>query len=117
MQHSKGNTPATVPPQSDSPSVQGDRELLDQLKPFLAYCLKVNHEINNPLAGIIGYTEYMLDDDDPLTDDQRHYVKQIMQCAERIQKIVSEMSSRKADLLSSVDLSDITGEPSEPDSI
>jgi signal transduction histidine kinase len=117
MDHSKGQAPATVPPQPDSQSDQSDRDLLDQLKPFLAYCLKVNHEINNPLAGIIGYTEYMLDDDDPLTDDQRHYVKQIMQCAERIQKIVSEMSTRKADLLTSVDLSDIAGERSEPDSI
>ncbi len=81
-----------------------DLIVLQQLKPYLAECLSLNHEINNPLAGIIGYAEYMLDDDQPLTEDQRHYVGQIMKCAERIRALVATLSQQKAALAEKIDL-------------
>lgn len=83
---------------------RNDLELLVQAKPFLAHCLNLNHEINNPLAGIIGYAEYMLGDDEPLTKDQRHYVEQIMMCAERIRALIVTLSERKSNLAERFDL-------------
>lgn len=87
-----------------------DLALLAELKPYLAHCLGLNHAINNPLAGIIGYAEYMLDDEEPLSEDQRHYVQQIMNCAERIRALIVALSEQKSALAEKFDLDSILEE-------
>lgn len=87
-----------------------DLAFLEHLKPYLAQCLGLNHEINNPLAGIIGYAEYMLDDEEPLSDDQRHYVQQIQNCAERIRSLIVALSERKSHLAEKFDLDSLLEE-------
>ena len=82
-------------------------EIYLKLKPFIAHCLTMNHEINNPLAGIIGYTDFMLDAADDLTPDQQKYLKQIAVCAERIRKLVTDLSDEKIGLSEKVDLSSV----------
>ncbi|MEA3297405.1 MAG: histidine kinase dimerization/phospho-acceptor domain-containing protein [candidate division Zixibacteria bacterium] len=85
-------------------SQKNDLALFRALKPYIGRCLSLNHDINNPLAGIMGYTEFLLDDEDNLTKDQIGQLKQISQCAERIQKLVEELCEEKIALDKKIDL-------------
>jgi signal transduction histidine kinase len=51
----------------------------------------VTHEINNPLSGIIGMAEIALEEEDP--SKNRDYLKDIMNCAQRIAEIVKGLKS------------------------
>ena len=82
-------------------------EIYLKLKPFIAHCLTMNHDINNPLAGIIGYTDFMLDAPDSLTKEQVKYLSQIAKCAERIRKLVNELSDEKIALSEQLDMSKV----------
>ena len=81
-----------------------DLALFRALKPFINHCLSLNHDINNPLAGIMGYTEFMIDEGDNLTQNQIDELKKIYQCAERIQKLVVELCDEKIALSENIDL-------------
>lgn len=74
-----------------------------KLKPLIAHCLTLNHELNNPLAGIIGYAEFMMVADE-LTDEQRQHLDQIMTSAERIRKSIEKLSEVKIELSKDVDM-------------
>ncbi len=78
------------------------------LKPYIGRCLTLNHDINNPLAGIIGYCEVLLMDSDKLTESQQGYLQQIFQCAERIKAMVDDLCEEKIALNNRVDLSSVT---------
>jgi signal transduction histidine kinase len=79
-------------------------EIYRKLKPFISHCLTLNHDINNPLAGIIGYTDFMLDNEESLTKDQEKYLRQIAKCAERIRVLVTELSDEKIALSEGIDM-------------
>ncbi|MBN1213521.1 MAG: hypothetical protein JXA92_13200 [candidate division Zixibacteria bacterium] len=79
-------------------------EILNLLKPFIIHCLKLNHDLNNPLAGIVGYTEFLLDEEESLTDTQREYLEQIKTCAERIKNEITELCNEKIDLSQRINL-------------
>ena len=79
-------------------------ETLALLKPFICRCLKLNHDLNNPLAGIIGYTEFLLEEDKPLSVNQREYIRQIKVCAERIEKEITALSNDKKELSGKINL-------------
>ena len=81
--------------------------LLEKLKPLITRCLKLNHEINNPLAGIIGYTEFLLAEDEPLSASQKECLDQIMLCAERIEKEINGLCEIKEELSEEVDIAGI----------
>ena len=51
----------------------------------------VTHEINNPLSGIIGMAEIALEEEDP--SKNKDYLKDIMNCAQRIAEIVKGLKS------------------------
>jgi len=51
----------------------------------------VAHEINNPLSGIIGMAEIILEGEDP--SNQESYLKDILSCAQRISEIVNGLRS------------------------
>lgn len=79
-------------------------ELLSLLKPFISRCLKLNHDLNNPLAGIIGYTEFLLDEEESLPENQREYIEQIKTCAERIENKITELCNEKIELSQKINL-------------
>ncbi len=79
------------------------------LRPYIGHCLALNHDINNPLAGIIGYSEFMLSEADQLTESQRESVEQILHCAERIRQEVEDLGDEKIALAEKVDLKMLSG--------
>jgi len=96
----------TVPATDRSESVSAEEiAVYRQLKPLIAHCLTLNHELNNPLAGILGYAEFMLDEGSVnLTVDQKRQLQQILKSAERIQKSVQKLSEAKMKLDGDLDL-------------
>ncbi|MDF1544891.1 MAG: histidine kinase dimerization/phospho-acceptor domain-containing protein [bacterium] len=74
------------------------------MRPFLAHCLTLNHDINNPLTGVIGYTEYVLSEPEGLSKDQIALLQEVMKCGERIQRLVSALGDEKAALAKEIDV-------------
>jgi len=84
--------------------------LFRELKPLLSLCLTLNHDINNPLAGVLGYAEFLLTDAEKLSESQASSLKHIQECGERIQVLIEKLSIRKVELSKRVDLESVTGE-------
>lgn len=78
------------------------------LRPILAECLSLNHALNNSLAGILGYTEFLLSEPQKLSADQRHYLEQITMCAELIRTRIEAVSLEKTALRERIDIQAIT---------
>lgn len=95
-QSSTDRNPAVDPTQ--------DLALFEALKPYIGHCLSLNHDINNPLAGIVGYCEFLQLESDNLNDDQKHQLDMIAKCAERIRKLVDNLCEEKIALTEKVDL-------------
>ena len=51
----------------------------------------VSHELRTPLTSISGYVELLREEDDPLTDDQRHLVEVVHRNANRLQRLVGDL--------------------------
>jgi nitrogen-specific signal transduction histidine kinase len=85
-----------------------DLALFQVLKPYIGHCLTMNHDINNPLAGILGYAEFMLSEPETLNEDQQHQLKKILTCAERIKKLVENLCEEKISLSEKYDFRAIT---------
>ena len=81
-------------------------EIYQKLKPYIGHCLTLNHDLNNPLAGILGYSEFLLEDDE-LNDEQKKFIGQIMKSAERMQKLIENLCEDKISLNEEIDLSDV----------
>ncbi len=94
--------------QADTLDVQkdpaNDYELWQTLKPFIGHCLTLNHDINNPLTTIIGYAEFMLEDDPPLAPNHLKHVKNILQAAERVRLLVEKLCAEKIALSEQIDM-------------
>ena len=84
-----------------------DLDLIERLKPYLGHCLTLNHDLNNPLAGIIGYAEFLQEEADQLSDEHKQFVDQIMKCAERIRRVLDNLSEEKIALSAELDLSEV----------
>ena len=82
-------------------------DLIERLKPYLGHCLTLNHNLNNPLAGIIGYTEFLREESDQLSNEHKEFVDQIMQCAERMRRVLDNLCEEKIALSAELDLSEI----------
>ena len=78
------------------------------LKPYIGHCLTFNHDINNPLAGIIGYGELLMEESGQLDETQKGYLRQVLQCAERIKKLVEDLCEEKIALAEGIDLKSVT---------
>jgi K+-sensing histidine kinase KdpD len=79
-------------------------ETLALLKPFICRCLNIYHDLNNHLTGIIGYTEFLLEENEPLSGNQREYIRQIMICAERIEKEIIALCDDKKELSGKINI-------------
>lgn len=84
-----------------------DPQVWKALKPYIGHCLTMNHDINNPLAGILGYSEFILMDDD-LPPAHRKHMEQIADCAERIKRLVETLCDEKIALAEKIDLRSVT---------
>ncbi|MBU8934063.1 MAG: hypothetical protein KOO62_08640 [candidate division Zixibacteria bacterium] len=92
---------------TETPTAEKTREELEIfriLKPYIAECLTLNHDLNNQLAGIIGYTEFLLQDPEGMSEEQCEYLNQIVNCTQRINQRVSALSTDKVALGEKVDL-------------
>lgn len=95
-----------------SPSNRISREELKELeifrviRPYIARCLSLNHDINNSLAGVIGYCEFLLGESDQLSEGQREYLGQILICGERIRIAVESLCREKIALDSRIDVAE-----------
>ena len=78
------------------------------LKPYIGHCLTLNHDINNPLAGVIGYGELLMEESGQLDKTQKGYLRQVLQCAERIKKLVENLCEEKIALAEGIDLKSVT---------
>ncbi|MCP4684427.1 MAG: hypothetical protein GY867_03165 [bacterium] len=87
--------------------LQEELALFRALKPYLGHCLTLNHDLNNPLAGILGYAEF-LQADDNLTEDQRSSLAQIVTCAERMKNLIENLCEHKIGLTEKVDMGSVT---------
>ena len=82
-----------------------------EMKPLLKICLNLNHEISNPLTGIIGFSEALLMETE-LTETQAEYVEQILRCADRIRTQIELVCREKIDLVSRSSVRPSTESPS-----
>lgn len=105
MDESREERPVSLAEDGDSGAVDVDDALLFQLiRPLVSTCLSVNHDINNWLSGIFGYAEFLQTEADSLTDAERNYLDRIIQCAERIQLQINNISAIKSTLAARVDM-------------
>lgn len=98
----------TQPDVSAEQNIVDDPAIYQALKPYIGHCLTMNHDINNPLAGILGYAEFMLSEPEGLSEDQRQQLGKILHCAERIKKLVEALCDEKIALSEGVDLRVVT---------
>lgn len=66
------------------------------IKPLMDRCLELDHDLNNPLACIMGYAQYLLDEPDGLDETQLDCLEQILRGAERMQEVIEALSREKA---------------------
>ena len=98
---------SSTQPMTASDSFNEELELYRKLRPLIAQCLTLNHDLNNPLAGIIGFAEFLLMDAETLTKEQQKGLQQILKCAERIRASIDALCEEKAELSKSVDMTTI----------
>jgi len=72
---------------------------------FLKRTLSLNHDLNNPLSGILGYAEFLLEESDGMSAEQRDFVKQVIVCAERMARLIADYCEAKDELSEKMDLS------------
>lgn len=89
---------------TDLVDVNDDRALFELLKPYLAHCLNLNHDLNNPLSGVVGYGELLIEETGDWTDSQRDTLSEMLKCAERMRQILEKLSEQKIELSQQVDL-------------
>lgn len=82
--------------------------LFRKLIPFLRHCLPLNHDLNNPLAGIIGYCEFMKEESSDLTPNQVEYLNHILTSAERIRKLSDQLADAKIALNEEIDIKELS---------
>jgi len=93
----------------DKKEIENELKIYQVIKPYIGHCLTLNHDINNPLAGVIGYSEFLLSEEDSLrSKEQKGYLNHILTCAERIKKLVDNLCEEKIALEEKVDLRSIT---------
>lgn len=85
-------------------------ELFRQVRPYLKKCLDLNHDIGNPLAGILGYCELMQSESGELSEDARRSLEIIHECTERISRALDVLGEEKVILAAGADLGRLTRE-------
>lgn len=96
-----------TPAKDQKLELEKELEIYRAIKPYIGHCLTLNHDLNNPLAGIIGYCEFLIEEADNLSEEQKGYLNQISKCAVRMQKLIENLCEEKIALEENVDLKSI----------
>lgn len=94
----------TKDPEAPVVNPTDDLTLFQALKPYIGHCLSMNHDLNNSLAGIIGYCEFLQMEAESLNAQQKRQVEMISKCAERIRLHVQNLCDHKIALAEQIDL-------------
>lgn len=86
---------------------QEEMELFIRLKPLIGECLKLNHNLNNPLAGVVGYSELLLSGDEELSENQKNMVNKIMGSAIKMQELLEDLCDKKINAGNVIDREEI----------
>ena len=78
----------------------------EALATYFALCLKIGHEIANPLTGIIGLTELLLAESKTLNKSQTESLRQISFCAEQIDNALRQLTDSKSIIIENKHLLD-----------
>ena len=81
-------------------------ELYQKLKPYIGHCMILNHELNNPLTGIIGFGEFLVEDDD-VPESTKKSVRMILKSAEKMQKLIEALCADKIELDAQINLAEV----------
>lgn len=95
------------PRDGTSEEQKNESALFPRLKPYLERCLALNHDLNNPLTGVMNYCEFLLEDADQLSDEHREFVDQITSCAEQMKRVLDELCEEKMVLERKVDIQEL----------
>lgn len=74
------------------------------MRPFVARALTLNHELAGPLAGILGYLEFLSGETKNLTDEQKQYLDNIVECTESMCGKLERFGNQKAALSEELDI-------------
>ncbi len=88
-------------------NLHDDIQIFQALKPYIGHCLTMNHELNNLLSGVVGYSEFLLEEAGELTEEHRKFVEQVLSCANRISDLVEKLSDEKIELAEHIDLKSV----------
>lgn len=113
MNQSNDNSPVSCPPVCSEPDL-GAAPISEQLRqeimlvramrPLLSACFTLNHDLNNTLAGILGYCEILQEAGSSLSEEDRRHVGVIADCAERMRAVITNLSNQKLALGDQYDL-------------
>jgi len=67
-----------------------DLALFEALKPYLGHCLTLNHDLNNPLAVVMGQLEMIAEFHPELPDDMKHRLGELSTAAETMRRVIME---------------------------
>ena len=82
--------------------------LFELMKPYLYHCLRMNHELNNYLSGIIGFSQILLFESENLNDDQKQQLQHIHECSLKMNKLINNLCLEKIALGEQIDLKQLT---------
>ena len=88
----------------NSEDLKRELEIFRALKPYIGRCLSLNHDLNNPLAGIIGYCDFLQEDAESWTEEQKEFLQNIATSAERMKKLIEDLCAEKISLKEKIDL-------------
>jgi len=80
------------------------------LKEFLGAQFELNHDLNNPLAGVVGYLELAMTGKDDIPERPLELLQNVQKCANRMDELIQEFVKSKRRLQNTVDLSDVLPE-------
>ncbi|UCG63051.1 MAG: hypothetical protein JSV52_07155 [Candidatus Zixiibacteriota bacterium] len=90
---------------------KGAQGINQAVLPILRRCLALSKELNNPVAGIVGYCEFLLDTSESLTAGQRLSIEEIRDFAVKIQTTLEELAAEKAALAKKIDITALESTP------
>lgn len=69
---------------------------------FAVKLIELNHDLNNPLAGVIGYLELAMSSDDGVSDDVKSLLESAQLSADMMNDLIKKLSDAKCELLKEV---------------
>lgn len=103
--HTGGTDSVRIPIENSSNKLHdlNSPEGIEAVRKFAALLLELNHDLNNPLAGIIGYLDLALNSDHDIPEDLKSMLQSVQLSAEMMDKLIRKFAMAKQDLIAEVD--------------